>query len=286
MPRREQILRKPTPTPMDRNKNIKSELPDAIEIIFTDPEGPVFPPDLDRYSDIVEKVARFKDNDYPEGIFEDNVKKHIVRLIKRISLLDWGKIENFLNRNRLERIIWIHDIPEAGDLLAGEKDQTADITAVAKDADTTLAQKIEQKERDTAREIFSDDDFRLFTSMERTGNFLKAGEDIAVDPEATVAYLLDRIDGNTFFHFSLARWTDSDNFNPGLNVHADSTIHTMKQADRFLGNLKKIEDKFPQLSAFCAGLIEEQLEFVKRVWNDVKHKDRIPELIKNWLAQN
>ncbi len=251
------------------------------ESLFLSFSAPEEPKDLGSFLNIAERGLRYKTKDYPPGVFEDNVRKHAARLVTRLLLFKWDELPVLLDRGKLERLFWIHDIPELGVLLDGTEGYVRDATSVEKETDAMLANKVKESEKDIAGKIFSEKDFRLFILYDGAGDLLKGKEFNHVDPEALVAYLLDKVDGNTFFHFFLSRWIDSDRFDAGFQIRPDSLDYTMKQADRFMTNLEKIKDGHNGLYVLCRQIIYKQLEFVRNVWGKVEKKQRIPLFIKN-----
>jgi hypothetical protein len=133
---------------------------------------------------MTERVSRFETSDYPSGVFLDNVRKHTLRILTRIAQLSWDKIGNLLDREKIERLAWLHDIPEVANLAEGRDSlHVADKTSVQKAADSRLAAVEEEKERKFAKEHFASEDFALYAQLGRAGEFLK-GSGVSIDSPA------------------------------------------------------------------------------------------------------
>lgn len=92
---------------------------------------------------------------YTEGsydhIFSDTVYDHIRRCVWCVDYLD---LPGWIDRQKIQRILWIHDLPEIHGLHSSEHD----ITSVDKQKNPQLAKYIASQEYACARALFSEPD--------------------------------------------------------------------------------------------------------------------------------
>lgn len=243
-----------------------------LGIDFEERVQPVPPDDLAEKVSQLFLISRFVHAEYPQGIFDDNVGKHTTRLAVFISLLP--EIKN-VRKDRLERMSWLHDEPE---LITGD-------TVAPRKADTAVAKKLAAEEAVAIDELLEGEDLQLLDELNSSGDFLK-GElhDLAgTSPEGFILYVLDKIDGNMFFHFSLAKWLAEDD---GQRVFSDqqSLAYTFRQREVFMEALEKVEEEFPEVAKICRSLLDAQIDYVRRVWQEVDPA-RQPQEIKDELQK-
>ncbi len=94
--------------------------------------SPAIPHELEKYFDIAQRVARynFTESDI-NFIFQDNVAIHTIRLVNYLHNLI---LPDFLDREVIERMLWIHDLPEA----VVNEDRGSDYVSHEKNADESL----------------------------------------------------------------------------------------------------------------------------------------------------
>ncbi len=117
------------------------------------------PPDLSELVNSLTAVKRFQFKEYPPNVFIDNTYTHTLRCVglARSSTLP-------LNQALLERILWVHDIPE---ILIG------DVTVIEKYRDKKIDQKVEKSEEEASRQLLSINDQELLKRFNAASDFLK-----------------------------------------------------------------------------------------------------------------
>lgn len=221
-------------------------------------------------------VIRFADSEKYDSVFVEDDMLHIIRLIKRVGQLDNGYK---LNKNRMKRLIFIHDLPEMG--------KKVDVSAVDKALNIKLDVVTRNEEVELAKRIFRKNDLKIYEEFERAGDFWKGRvEKLDVSKEALVCQLLDKIDGNMTFHYRLKL---------GYSVqkikgphHLDAFRHMFSQYEKFSQRYGDIRDK--KFVKYCDKLLRSQFEYLVWLWSDVGEK-LIPEILlenlqklygKNW----
>jgi len=232
---------------------------------------PTVPNDLKFLVSQLFEINRFTDEKYPPGIFFDNVGEHTFRLV---ALADTVKIYG-VNNSTLKRMLWIHDIPE---LITGE------YIAPRKQNDKNLAELLEREEIEAAGNLLNINDVGLIESFNLSGKHLK-GEIYSGDvtKEGIVACTLDKIDGNMFFHYSMAKWV---NIGHGEREIPSKTAmeFTFKQRNLFLKNLGKLPNEYESVVNTCENLLNYQVNFVVDCWKSVDEGKR-PQIIKDQLKK-
>jgi len=213
-------------------------------------------------------IFRFVDAKYPPGIFDDNDALHTKRLV---AMAEGTMGIKGVSLERLTRMLWIHDIPEleAGDIIAPVKAQNS--SAVA------------EQERRSAVRLLKPDDLALFDDFNQAGRFLKEDDcpSEGVSPEGLVANVMDKIDGNMYFHFALARWVSAGVGEREIPSRT-ALAYTFGQRELFLKHLKAVEARIPDVVGICRYLLDYQIAYVVGVWNGVVEAKR-PLVINNQL---
>jgi len=234
---------------------------------FSINEYPQPPLDLKEKVDQMESIIRFVDSRYPDGVFNDNDKLHTQRLVAIADLETIRGVDEF----RLARELWVHDIPEliTGDIVSPTKDLRE------KSGDTTFI----DEEDSAAQEILSPDDLKLYRDFVLSGNFLKGKTDdiSGISAEGLIAFVIDKIDGNMYFHYFLAAWFANDNGEP-KDASEASLIYCFNQRNMFKKALVKAEDKFSEAVETCMSLLDYQIGFIVDAWNKVSPSNR-PDVI-------
>ncbi len=168
---------------------------------------PVVPDELVPYFEIAERVARYV---YTENqvnfIFQDNVAVHTKRLVNYVRNLE---LPDFLDKVVIERMLWLHDLPEA----VANEHRGSDYVTHEKTADKTFEKLQDWEESRIAREMFSLRDFRLYSAMENakaTINTANWWDDFR--PEGILAKMLDWFDGRNTYTRVLTEWMAHDDY--------------------------------------------------------------------------
>lgn len=215
-------------------------------------------------------LSRFVDPRYPPGIFFDNVGLHETRLVTIAGLNNLPGI----NRDKLIRMLWVHDIPE---LVIGEH------ISPAKEANKKLAADLVAAELKAADKLLQPSDIRLLKEFNSSSALLKSEtRDLqAVSAEGLVAVCQDKIDGNMFFHWSLAKWLAAGGDQGSLG--RTGMAYTFEQKQTFQKSLELVTEKWSRAVTVCTGLLDYQIRFIVDAWKQVL-TDRIPPLISRQLT--
>lgn len=201
------------------------------------PEPPV---ELANHFVIAEKVSRYRFSEEAcNFIFQDNVLVHTKRLINYLHNI---ALPDFLDREVIERMLWLHDIPEA---IVNEV-RGSDYVTHEKNADEELSTSQDHQEESVARLIFSNHDFDLFMQTEHAKSIIKSGNwsDPAFTRNAIFAKMLDWIDGRNTFAGVLAKWMASDEYSldPILPPHGSFELCFLQSYQTWMNQFKTLED--------------------------------------------
>lgn len=175
---------------------------------------PVIPPELLKYFDIAERVSRFNFTENQANfIFHDTVAVHTIRSVNYLRNLS---LPEFINREQVERMLWLHDLPEA----VVNEERGSDFVTHEKNADSPLFASQDQYEQAAAREMFTDDDFALFQLTEQSENKINNADwsDLSHYKNGIVAKMIDWFDGRNKFAYVVSEWIAHDDYlkNPVL----------------------------------------------------------------------
>jgi 5'-deoxynucleotidase YfbR-like HD superfamily hydrolase len=203
-------------------------------------------------------IPRYVNTKYPPGIFVDDVGLHTIRLVNMA-----GTVEvTGMDQEKLERTLWIHDIPE---LVIGE------YIAPVKDGDTELAQKLAIEEKAAAVKLLKPSDVQLLADFNNTST-----------SEGWLAMVLDKTDGSMFYHWSLVKHIRAGG-NPGT-LGATGMVYAFTQRQKFLQSLEAVKARWPEVADVCTNLLNYQIEFIARAWKQVPAR-RTPRLIREHLKK-
>lgn len=243
---------------------------DYIDILNTKSYQEVsltIPPDLCDLVNNLTAVKRFQFKEYPPNVIIDDTYTHT---LKCVALARASKIA--LDQALLERILWVHDIPE---LLIG------DVTVTEKYRDKKIDKEVEKSEKTASRKLLSASDQELLKVFNTASDFLKgkvAWDESTVGFEALCAKLIDTAEGNMTFHYFITSWARSADFEESLMPPLDSLVHTFVTYRSFnnlvIENLSQRNASTLRSSTACT------LDNIRACWRNVP-SSRIPsELIK------
>lgn len=110
---------------------------------------PVIPPELLKYFDIAERVTRFNFTESQANfIFQDTVAVHTIRTVNYLRNL---RSPECINRDEVERMLWLHDLPEA----VVNEERGSDFVTHEKNTDTALSESQENLEDAAGIEMFN-----------------------------------------------------------------------------------------------------------------------------------
>lgn len=227
------------------------------------------PPDLSELVNSLTAVKRFQFKEYPQNVIIDNTYTHT---LKCVGLARASKLA--LNQALLERILWVHDIPEI---------LIADVTVTEKYRDKKIDQEVEKSEEGAARQLLSTNDQELLKRFNAASDFLKGKivwDENTIGFEAVSAKLIDNSEGNMTFHHFITDWVRSDRFEESLMPPLDSLVHTFVTYRSFdnlvIGNLSE------QNASALVSLTACVLNNIRACWSKVP-SSRIPNKLLKYL---
>ena len=201
-----------------------------------DADNVTLPYDLQKFEDDLKKIKRF------EGKLPDNVLEHTARAVAIARYLASDNSE-------LQRMIWVHDIPEivVGDVIITKKA-------------ATIPDKDEPEMR-AAAELLNSEDLKLFARFRNAERFLYDGEVECVDATAILACIIEKVEGNVFYHHHVSQ-TRQELF--GISA----VEYTQEQKEKFEEKLKKALPDCEEKAAAML-LLELQMHYVNRLWGEI-----------------
>ncbi len=180
----------------------------------------VIPEDLWGLVSLTEKIPRFIDPSYPEGVFLDNVLAHNIRCCQKAMAME---LPPGIRRDLLFRILMLHDLPEI---------EVGDEISPVKDGVSAVVDRFAEKEEQFAARHFSATDQQLFAEFEKANQYFRGKRAVVADiiSEALIARLIDITDGNTVYHYFLSAWVGSELFD-GRLTPSSSNEYTFLQAE-------------------------------------------------------
>ncbi len=164
------------------------------------------------------KVQRFTGDDLPKGVVIDNVYLHTLRLFS----MAWNLPLSESIRDKVVETVLIHDLPEIFTVLMQGGD--SDTTAIQKEADLQLEEKVANRKMRAARILFDRRELELYQEFEKAWRLFRGEAEEAVPSTASVlAALVDTIDANLTLHRSLSCWASSSDYNPD-KIHPDRSL--------------------------------------------------------------
>jgi hypothetical protein len=195
-------------------------------------------------------VQRFKT--YEGNILKDNTAEHTLRGIALINTLPFD--DN--SKDKVKAVFWPHDIPEI---------IISDYTAIEK-LDEKLAKSLERKEDEAAKRLLNKQDYLMLNEFNVAAKILKGERTEKIpSPEAVVAYVVDVVEGNTFFHRNITNWIVSDSYNPTHIPSEKALSYTFKMHALFVQNLPKCNLTAGYQKA-AEYLLKFQLDEVAKAW--------------------
>ncbi len=247
------------------------------------PNNLTTPIDLKDKVELGSQIYRQRHPDYPEGIFFDTVKAHILRIVQVAELLELpAKLES--QRNDLVRMLYVHDLAEIQlSLKVGH-----DTSIVLKEDHRSLGEKIDLDEDRVAKQILNKSDYLLYYNFERAKDFFD-GKLSPFENENLISFIakvIDIRDGEVGFYFYLTEWLKSSDFDGRLPTDRPY-LFTMNRYEKYikkLSEMSQIIDK--EIVGVCLYLIHEQISLILGFWELVKVEfpERIPEIAKKQIV--
>lgn len=176
--------------------------------------NPVIPPELVQYFRVAERVNRYSfTEDQANFVFQDNVAVHTKRLVNYLQNID---LPDFFDREKIERMLWLHDLPEA----VVNEERGSDYVTHEKIADASFEELQDSREEDVAKHMFIPEDLCLYQEIEQSKGIIKSA-DWSKIPEyrnGILAKMIDWFDGRNKFTYVITEWIGHDDFltNPAL----------------------------------------------------------------------
>jgi 5'-deoxynucleotidase YfbR-like HD superfamily hydrolase len=214
------------------------------------------------------KIKRF--SSYEEGIFSNNVGQHTLQCVELASDLPVDP----QTQDKIKGILWIHDIPE---IITSDR-TVIEIEELGLEKDTKL------RETKAAKKLLSKSDQKLLVEFNRAHQVLKGNSDEDVRPEAGIAAIIDRIEGNVEFHRSLSKWCGSDNYERHKLPSSNALRFTLETHNTFTQNLSKCKLR-GKLNEAAKTLVDFHLNEASKAWRNVP-ESRIPKEVKLMIEFN
>ena len=228
--------------------------------------NPVVPPELAQYFRVAERVSRYNFTDNPVNfVFQDNVAVHTTRLVNYLRNID---LPSFFHRDTIERMLWLHDLPEA----IVNEERGSDYVTHEKNADASLEALQDSSEENVAKDMFSPEDFRLFQETEQSKNMIKDADwaNIPEYRDGICAKMIDWLDGRNKFTHVITEWIGHDDFltNPALPPLAVFHLCMLESYQVWMENFSRIDDA--PFRDFMLGFIHDELYDYHRLrWDPV-----------------
>lgn len=252
---------------------------EAKKHLFVNPELGSIRPELQEILQQSKKIRRFTGDDLPKDVVIDNVFDHTERCCKLADSLPLDK--NL--KSKVKKTLLLHDLPEVVNAIKLGVDY--DPTAPQKEQNPGLEEQIARGERETARQIFLEEEFLLTEVFENSGNFLNSKNEEEISEVGLIAYVIDKIEANITLHHSLARWVLSEHYDPAkINPHRSLTF-LFRQYKIFWENLNKIQPTIPAATT-CKLLLATQMEYIRMLWSQIDSEGHmIPDSLKQYLEK-
>lgn len=219
----------------------------------------------DKIADLF-SVRRFEG--YAEGIINDNTGAHT---IGGLDIIEQLPINNEL-KQAIKAYFWIHDLTE---IVTGDYD-------IVKRQDQHLRSKIKGQEKVAAKTLLSEKDQQRLEEFNAAKELLKGKPSkIPTTPEAIIAALVDKIEGNITFHTQLAAWVNSEHYSPQNLPEEFALTYTFVVQNSAKKNLPScnLGDEHQRAADY---LLEFQMSEVVEAWESVP-TDRVPPSVAEGL---
>lgn len=220
---------------------------------------PLFlPKDLVGLVNSGENVARFKDTNYPERVLIDDVREHTIRCVRIARKINIGD----LDKERLERILWIHDLSE---IIASDTS-----ILIKKDMTEDQLKELKDRENESARLLLTKEDMDLYEDFENVNDFInERSGDTIFSSEALIAFVIDKIEGNLFFHYHISKWANSPEYDEGFSgMNKYALVYTYLQYETFVKQINTLEGRYIDARDVCLDILSAQMGQVRGWWSE------------------
>jgi hypothetical protein len=227
---------------------------------------PVIPDELVHHFDVAERVGRYVYTEEEVNfMFLDNVAVHTKRLVNYLRNLD---VPDFLDRNTIERMLWLHDLPEA----VVNEERGSDYEKIA---DVAFEEFQDSREDGAAKLMFSPEDLRLYQEVEQSKWIIKNvnWSDINTYKNGIFAKMLDWFDGRNTFTYVTTEWIAHEDYEKTrLLPPLDTFSLSLEQSYQvWMKNFSTIPD--PVFRDFMRDFIHREIyDFHRLRWDPVIEK--------------
>lgn len=227
---------------------------------------PVIPPELAQYFDVAERVIRYNfTEDQANFVFQDNVAVHTKRLVNYLRNIE---LPSFFDRDKVERMLWLHDLPEA----VVNEERGSDYVTHEKIADAAFEEFQDSREEDVAKNMFNPEDLRLYQEMEQSKGIIKNADwsKIPDYKNGILAKMIDWLDGRNKFTYVITEWIGHDDFltNPALPPLGTFDLCMLQSYQVWMENFWKVSDR--EFRDFMLGFIHDEMyDFHRLRWDPV-----------------
>lgn len=202
--------------------------------------SPVIPSELEWYFDVAERVTRYSfTDDQANFVFLDNVAVHTKRLINYVRNID---LPDFFDRAKIERMLWLHDLPEA----VVNEERWSDYVTHEKIADASFEELQDTREDDVAKSIFTTEDLALYREMEQSKGIIKRSDwsQLSLYKNGILAKMIDWLDGRNKFTYVITEWIAHEDFmkNPALPPLATFDLCMLQSYQVWMDTFAEISD--------------------------------------------
>ncbi len=172
------------------------------------------PQDLVTLLEIGKRVQRFNYGGDLNIMFNDTTECHTRRIALHVANLPSA---SFLNRDKMMRMAWIHDLPES----VAQAEEGSDVLSFL----SNISQ--DTKELEVAKDILSPDDLHLYELMEYNKHHLKSssGSPWEIDKEAVVFKVIDWVpEGLVSLVWYITRWLKSDDYSASISSFPTGSV--------------------------------------------------------------
>lgn len=227
---------------------------------------PVIPGELAQYFDVAERVTRYNFTENQVNfVFQDNVAVHTKRLVNYLRNID---LPDFFEKDTIERMLWLHDLPEA----VVNEERGSDYVTHEKNADAALEKFQDSREENVAKDMLSPEDFRLFQETEQSKGMIKSADWSKIPDyrDGILAKMIDWIDGRNNFTHVITEWIGHDDFltNPVLPPLAVFHLCMLQSYQVWIESFSRIDDAV--FRDFMVGFIHDEIYDYHRLrWDPV-----------------
>lgn len=227
------------------------------------------PVDLSPWVQQTQKVRRFADTRYQvKGMIPDNTKEHTIRCVYIAQM-------RFPENKILQRLLWLHDIPE---IIADE-----DTNAVDRYTHPDVADAVEDPEHVFAKENFTAEDLSLYENFLAAEKYLSGrSEKLPKIQDALLAKVIDVAEGNLVYNYYFVNWLKTHIYNG--KVPPTSVFNYQPNFCSDVLSLLRTKEINEGIRISIKGLIKGWLYTTLFIWEQLPN-NRLPEGMSSVLVK-